>query len=334
MIPIGTLADGRGRRERHRGGDPERPTADAATTTPYRMRLLAGWADTGTTADLAEHHRRYVPLPLAAFAGRGGSARLIGLVERSGLRGRGGGGFPTARKLAAVAAGRGPRTVVANGCEGDPAGAKDRVLMELAPHLVIDGILLAAHAVGATDAVLCVHEDSSAIPVLAAALRERGATRTAIRIVEVPRRYVASEETALVGFLDGGGARPRGRIPRPTERGVRGRPTLVDNVETLAHLALIARHGDAWFRAAGTDDSPGTTLVTVGGAVNDPGGVRDRARHPDRHDPAGGRRSVRPRTGRPARWPRRHLARSGGRDDAPLARAAAAPQARPSASPR
>ena len=246
-------------------------TADAATTTPYRMRLLAGWADTGTTADLAEHHRRYVPLPLAAFAGRGGPARLIGLVERSGLRGRGGGGFPTARKLAAVAAGRGPRTVVANGCEGDPAGAKDRVLMELAPHLVIDGILLAAHAVGATDGVLCVHEHSSAVPVLAAALRERRATRTAIRIVEVPRRYVASEETALVGFLDGGGARPRGRIPRPTERGVRGRPTLVDNVETLAHLALIARHGDAWFRAAGTDDSPGTTLVTVGGAVNDPG---------------------------------------------------------------
>src|SRR6476646_31452 len=154
------------------------------------MRLLAGWADTGGIAGLVEDHRGYLPLPLAAFAGRRGLARLIGLVERSGLRGRGGGGFTTGRKLAAVAAGRGPRTVVANGCERDPGGAKDRVLMELAPHLVIDGILLAAHAVGAADAVLCVHEDSSAIPVLAAALRERGATRTAIRIVEVPRRYV------------------------------------------------------------------------------------------------------------------------------------------------
>lgn len=235
------------------------------------VRLLAGWAETGTAADLVEHYRRYGPVPIAAYPGRGGSARLIHLVERSGLRGRGGGGFPTGRKLAAVASGRGPRTVVANGCEGDPASAKDRTLLELAPHLVIDGILLAAHAVAAGDAVLCVHERSGVLPGLVGALRERGATRPAIRIVEVPRRYVSSEETALVNLLDAGDARPRGRTPRPTERGVRGRPTLVDNVETLAQLALIARNGDAWFRAAGTEDSPGTALITVGGAVNVPG---------------------------------------------------------------
>jgi len=234
-------------------------------------RLVAGWANTGMPAGLAEHRRRYGPVPIGAFPGRGGAARLIAMVERSGLRGRGGGGFPTARKLAAVAAGRGPRTVVANGCEGDPTSTKDRTLMELAPHLVIDGIELAAHAVGATDAVLCVHERSTAFPALVDALRERGPTRTAMRIVEVPRRYVASEETALVNLLDRSDPRPRGRLPRPTERGVRGRPTLVDNVETLAHLALIASNGDAWFREVGTVESPGTMLVTVGGAVNDPG---------------------------------------------------------------
>ncbi len=229
-------------------------------------RLLAGWVESGAGAGFADHHDRYGPVPV----GRGSSARLIEVVARSGLRGRGGAGFPTARKLRAVADARGRKVVVANGCEGDPASAKDGVLLELAPHLVLDGIALAAAAVGAAEAILCVHAGSRLVRTLAAALDERR-DPVAVRVAEIPRRYVASEESALVNALTTGDAVPTVSPPRPAQRGVRGRPTLVDNVETLAHLALVARYGDAWFREAGTPESPGTTLVTVGGAVALPG---------------------------------------------------------------
>ena len=226
------------------------------------LRLLAGWAETGAPAGLAAHVARYGRLELPA--------RLVTTVARSGLRGRGGGGFPTARKMAAVAAGRGRRVVVANGCESDPTGAKDAVLLELAPHLVLDGMVLAAHAVGAAEAVLCLHTGSRLLGPLAAAIDARRGDPVPVVLAEIPRRYVASEESALVNALTTGDARPT-TAPRPAHRGVHGRPTLVDNVETLAHLALIARHGDGWFRRAGTADAPGTALVTVGGAVAAPG---------------------------------------------------------------
>ncbi|MDT7708833.1 MAG: hypothetical protein QOG20_4440 [Pseudonocardiales bacterium] len=228
-------------------------------------RLLAAWAETGAATGFAAHRLRYGPLPQVE------GAELIDLVARSGLRGRGGAGFPTARKLRAVADGRGRRTVVANGCEGDPAGAKDGVLLELAPHLVLDGIVLAARAVGAAEAFLCVHAGSRLVHTLSAVLAGRRSDEVEVELAEIPRRFVASEETALVNALTTGDARPTVSPPRPARRGVRGRPTLVDNVETLAHIALIARHGERWFREAGTRDSPGTTLVTVGGAVALPG---------------------------------------------------------------
>src|SRR6185437_13157018 len=92
-----------------------------------------------------------------------------------------------------------------------------------------------------------------------------------IQVSGVPGRYVASEQSALVQYLNGGAAKPAFSPPRPQERGVRGLPTLVNNVETLAHLALIARYGDRWFRSAGLPAAPGTMLVTVGGAVRRPG---------------------------------------------------------------
>lgn len=250
-------------------------TAVAAGPVPRpptgSLRLLAGWADTGASARLAEHLARHGPLPIEAYDGRGGPDRLIEVVGRAGLRGRGGAGFPTGRKLSTVVAGRGRPIVLANGCEGDPASAKDRALLELAPHLVLDGIALAAHAVGAAEATLCVHEGSGLVHRIAAAGRERGPEAVAMRVVEIPRAYVASEESALVNFLNTGDARPTVTPPRPATRGVAGRPTLVDNVETLAHLALIARYGSEWFRRAGTAASPGTTLVTLGGAVRRPG---------------------------------------------------------------
>jgi NADH:ubiquinone oxidoreductase subunit F (NADH-binding) len=201
-----------------------------------------------------------------------GGTALTDLVRRSGLRGRGGAGFPTGRKMAAVAGSAARRpVVVANGCEGEPVSGKDHVLLELAPHLVLDGAAAMATALGADDIVLCVHRDDVIVPWMRAAMAERRADRIMPRVVEVPPRYVASEESALVNFINTGAARPTTKPPRPFERGVNGRPTMIANVETLAHVALIARYGADWFRAAGTADSPGTALVTVGGAVSYPG---------------------------------------------------------------
>jgi NADH:ubiquinone oxidoreductase subunit F (NADH-binding) len=212
---------------------------------------------------LAGHQQAHGVLPLAAFDGREGRRRLIAEVTAAGLRGRGGGGFPTARKLAAV---RGRRPiVVANGCEGDPLSSKDRTLLGLAPHLVLDGIQLAAHAVAATEAVLCLHEGSRARASVEGALAERRTDPVPVRIVEVPPRYVASEESALVHYLTTGDARPTGKEPRPAERGVDRRPTLVDNVDTLAQLALIARQGAGTYRRTRMD------LVTINGAVRQSG---------------------------------------------------------------
>ncbi|TNC22483.1 NADH-ubiquinone oxidoreductase-F iron-sulfur binding region domain-containing protein [Amycolatopsis alkalitolerans] len=195
---------------------------------------------------------------------------LIGAVEAAGLRGRGGAGFPTARKLRTVAAGRDP-VVVANGCEGERLSGKDRVLLCAAPQLVIEGIELAAGAVGAREAAICVHPGGPQASSLGAALAARPAGGVRIDLVEVPARYVASEESALVNLINTGKALPTAKPPRPFERGVRGRPTLVDNVETLAHIALIARYGAGWYRGCGTAESPGTALVTLGGALARPG---------------------------------------------------------------
>ena len=197
-------------------------------------------------------------------------------VERSGLRGKGGGArFPTATKLTGGRDAVGARVVVANGTEGEPASLKDTVLMTHAPHLILDGAEVAAEIVGASEVILCVKRGSVAIPVLERALSERreyGYERVPVRMVGAPDRYVSGEETALVNWLNGGDAKPTFVPPRPFERGVAGRPTLVQNVETLCDIALIGRFGAEWYRSAGTRaDDPGTTLVTLSGAVERPG---------------------------------------------------------------
>jgi NADH:ubiquinone oxidoreductase subunit F (NADH-binding) len=215
-------------------------------------------------------------LPWAAHLQRYGPLRdlppdFIAVVERSGLRGRGGAGFPTARKLAAVAANRRRSVVVANGAEGEPASGKDRTLLTLSPHLVLDGVAVAAAVVGASEAVVCIDRTARAAHrALDAALAER-ADPVAVRVVTVPSRYVSGEETALVNLLNGGPARPTFVPPRPFQRGVKDRPTLIDNVETLAHLALIARYGADWFQGVGLPAAPGSVLVTISGAVARPG---------------------------------------------------------------
>jgi NADH:ubiquinone oxidoreductase subunit F (NADH-binding) len=221
---------------------------------------------------------RRVALPLAAHLERFGvlpplSSDFVSVVAQSGLRGRGGAGFPTARKLMAVTAGRGRAVVVANGSESEPASGKDRTLLTLAPHLVLDGIAVAATVTGATEAIVCVDQNAGrAYQALATAGGERS-DRVPVRVEMIPSRYVAGEETALVRLLNGGPAKPQFVPPRPFERGVGGRPTLIDNVETLAHLALIARYGPAWFQAVGTVTAPGSMLVTLSGALGRPGVV-------------------------------------------------------------
>jgi NADH:ubiquinone oxidoreductase subunit F (NADH-binding) len=237
-------------------------------------RLLTGWTETSLPADLDEHLRRHGELPRSEYAGPIGAERLMTLVRESGLRGRGGAGFPTAHKMVAVlesASARRRPVVVANGCEADPVSDKDRLLLHSSPHLVLDGVALAAHAVNADHAIVCLPLHSPVVESVERALAERSGDPCAMHVVTVPARYVASQSSALVRFLTEGDARPLSTPPRPSEQGVQGRPTLVDNVETLAHLALLARHGADWFRQRGTEASPGTMLVTVTGAVRRPG---------------------------------------------------------------
>ena len=237
---------------------------------PASARLLAGWYATGRPADLTDHLRRYGPPP----TGDRGSLPLVEAVAAAGLTGRGGAGFPTARKLGAVAARRGRCVVVVNAMESEPPSRKDQFLIAVAPHLVLDGAVLAATAVGADTVHVCLPRDRAAqYRRLSAAVDERRRSRpdpVRLRLHVLPHAYVSSEATSLVRWLNGGPARPQGGPPRAHERGVGRRPTLVHNAETLAHLALIARYGPAWFRQAGTPDEPGTLLVTVSGAARAP----------------------------------------------------------------
>ncbi len=266
----------------------ERPTLPAGPPAPPAglPRLLAGIPARGSLS-LDEHLALHGALPptfgSAPSRGRRGSAALLDLVEASGLGGRGGAGFPLAGKLRAVAgASRSPLggrpVVVVNGAEGEPASSKDRTLLHSLPHLVLDGAVLAAAAVGAHEILLGVCASApAALDACALALAERGGPRRGgeggfrFELVAVPSRYVAGQESALVSLLDGGSPLPTFTPPRPFERGVRGRPTLVSNVETLAHLALLARHGPDWFRELGTPAQPGSALVTLSGPVAFPG---------------------------------------------------------------
>jgi NADH:ubiquinone oxidoreductase subunit F (NADH-binding) len=236
-------------------------------------RLLAG-ISYYSVAGLRDHEQQYGPLPLWGTSGRRRPGRLIDVVDASGLTGRGGAGFPTGRKMRSVVSGPGSAVVVANGAEGEPASCKDRLLLTRLPHLVLDGITLAAHAVGAREAYLCIHEqETDLLDALDGAVAQRpaGLDPVPIQVTGIPGRYVASEQSSIVGYLNGGPAKPAFSPPRPHQRGVHGRPTLVNNVETLAHLALIARFGDRWFRGIGLPSAPGSTLVTVSGAVARPG---------------------------------------------------------------
>lgn len=228
-------------------------TIEPAAPTGVRRLLLAG-------PELASHTECFGSAPT------GGTA-LLDAVTASGLSGRGGAAFPTAHKLAAVAAGR-RAVVVANGAEGEPASSKDAVLLSRAPHLVLDGLGIAADAVGARECHL--YAPATLLDGVRRALDERRASgydRRTVRLTTSAQTFLSGEKTAVINRIAGLPALPGDQLISTSQAGLRGRPTLVHNVETLAHLALIARYGPRWFRTAGTPDEPGTMLVTLSGTT-------------------------------------------------------------------
>ena len=238
---------------------------------PSRLPRLLQGQSIGESTNLSEHLVSHGPLPSWGPDAQSRQA-LIELVDRSGLRGRGGASFPTALKLAAVASQEGVPIVVANGTEGEPASAKDKVLMARSPHLVLDGAVVAAQAVGAREVVLVCHPAVRGLVDIA--IKDRRELRidtVRLRAVDAAERFVAGEASAMIHWLERGVPTPTRTPPRLAERGLHGRPTLVQNVETLAHLALIARYGANWYRGVGTDSEPGSMLVTLIGAIRRPG---------------------------------------------------------------
>ena len=229
--------------------------------------LLAGPPAAAGQESFEAHARRLGALPeLSADA-------LIEAASLAGLDGRGGGGFPVARKLAATAGaasrpGALPPVVVVNGSESEPASRKDRSLLELRPHLVLDGAAAAAHALGAPVAYVQLHDDRAARSVLSAIdqRRRRLLADPEWRVVRGDSGYVAGESSAVVSSIEGTGGLPRFTLLPLAVAGLRGAPTLVQNAETMAQLGLVAR------RVQG-DDSPTSFLVTLAGAVARPGTV-------------------------------------------------------------
>jgi NADH:ubiquinone oxidoreductase subunit F (NADH-binding) len=242
---------------------------DAASPPAGLPRLLFGLEAPGTPPlTLRRHVDRWGWLPPAH------PRRLLAEVEASGLCGHGGAWFPVGRKWRSVAAEHRLRpVVVANGAEGEPASSKDATLLWRAPHLVLDGAVAAAVAVGATDVVVYVHQSQAA--VVRAAIDERSRVRVdpvRVAMSPAPERFLAGQESAAVNVINGRDAAAPTfvGIRSVRESGVSGRPTLVQNVETLAHVALIARYGAPWFRSVGTHEAPGSMLLTVHGRWDEP----------------------------------------------------------------
>lgn len=232
-------------------------------------RLLRGPGDQ-TREDIAAYRR------LGGYLALSEADALLRDVESGGLLGRGGAGFPLAVKVRAVrdnGRAAGGTVVVANGEEGEPASIKDRWLLRHRPHLVLDGLRLAAAMVTADHAYVYVSDADSAHSVQTAlAELEPGAfDGITVELRSVPAGYIAGEETAVTRAINGGPVKPTDKPPRPFQAGVGGLPTLVSNVETLANLPYLQRHGSTAFRSLGTALSPGTLLVTLTGAGRPPG---------------------------------------------------------------
>ncbi len=203
---------------------------------------------------------------------------IVGAVADAGLLGRGGAYFAVASKWRAARAHPAPRYLVVNAEEGEPGVFKDRHLIENDPHLLVEGIFIAARAIEAAAVHVYVNGEATiAAERLAAAIeqaRTQGLLGDSAPPIEIRRGaggYVCGEESVILSSIEGHRAVPRLRPPFPVEAGLFGRPTVINNVETLCNLPGIMRDGVAAFRAAGTPEHPGTKLVCLSGAVRDPG---------------------------------------------------------------
>jgi NADH:ubiquinone oxidoreductase subunit F (NADH-binding) len=226
-------------------------------------RLLAGALD-GRRLDARGHLSVHGP-PVGRTR-----ETLTSWCSTVGLRGRGGAAFPAAAKLAALPR-EGAAAVVVNACEGEPGSAKDRALLNLVPHLVLDGAVTLAAAVGAEAVVVVTHNAAAARSIQAAAAERRD--RLAVTVDHAPGGFVAGEGRAVLAGLSGGPAVPPGRRWHATAAGLHGRPTFASNAETFAQLGLLARMGPQPFAATGLAHEAGTMLLTVGGALARPGVV-------------------------------------------------------------
>lgn len=231
---------------------------------------------------------------MAAGGYRGVTEALAGMepeevadeVAISGLRGRGGSGFPTGSKWRQVLKADAPlKYVICNGHEGDPGSCKDRFLLENSPHSVIEGMIAAAYAVGATEGIIYLSaENRTAAERIRTAVRQAeeqgllssgtqpgGGLAFSVRVVTVPEAYVGGEETALIAALAGERPMPTVRPPYPGESGLNGLPTLIENAETLAAIPWILNNGARAFQKTGAPNAPGTKLYNLMGAVKSPG---------------------------------------------------------------
>jgi NADH:ubiquinone oxidoreductase subunit F (NADH-binding) len=201
---------------------------------------------------------------------------IIEEVKASGLKGRGGAGFPTGVKWEAVAGEPGPRFVVVNADEGEPGTIKDRYVMELRPHLMLEPVVLAMRLLDAPEGYIYLREEyATARSRLQDAIDEFRAAGLldglGLELVVGAGAYIAGEETAMLESMEGRRAMPRLKPPFPSQVGYLGRPTLIQNVETLAHIPAILRNGGEWWAALGTREAKGTRLWSVTGAVVAPG---------------------------------------------------------------
>lgn len=210
---------------------------------------------------------------------------VIDEIEKSGLRGRGGGGFPTGRKWRFTAANKGGKSyVVCNGDEGDPGAFMDRSVMEGDPHKLLEGMAIAGFAIGADEAYIYVRAEYplaiKRLKIAIAQAEERGylgknimgsGFNFDIHIKEGAGAFVCGEETALIASIEGERGMPRPKPPFPANKGLFGRPTLINNVETLANVPVIILNGAQWFSSFGTETSKGTKTFALTGEVNNTG---------------------------------------------------------------
>ncbi len=241
------------------------PSVSETLPATGRYRLL------GHPTDLAGHVATLGPVPLPTAKATGWRESLVSMLETSGLGGRGGAGFPAAIKLAvAHAAGRGG-TILVNAMEGEPSSDKDKLLLIRSPHLVLDGAQLLAAASAARRVVVCVPEGREQVAAAvshAMAERVQGGCAPVLEVlVRPPDRFVAGEESALTRWVESGQSLPSFRPDKGTALRIGRKGALVHNAETLAHVAMIARVGPDAFRAHGLVEDPGTSLVTISGAV-------------------------------------------------------------------